>query len=631
MKTNLAWVLQALEKQSFKNSALKSSLNASLSSSLSNAPLTPLIKAKAAQHSPVCYKIVYDKLVYNNSVYKNLSSDNFPLNQVFIKGISFNSKQIEKDFIFLCLNDRAVNFSYLAYRKGVRVFLLNQKQANKFFALFSALVGNETPPVYAILVEDAGQAYGRIAQRYFKAFVGSKIAITGSVGKTSFKETLAKLLETKYQVFKSRGNYNNHLGLPFNMLSVGSRHDYYVFELGMNHAGEMAYLSSLLAPDITVITSISSAHIKHFRGLKHIALAKSEIWAGQKDSRDNFKDNLTFLAEGIKEKETLLEALESTNQLREKRGDKKIKLLWLSKKDVLVKHTIEVETKDAQTDEQAQEPHYEPQQDQCLKISYRLYDTISGGDRVAEGLEFFPENYSMALALIDVLERDEPELLIQEYASISDTLDKEMARRRDRARMMQSCKIAEAVPHRLEVVKQVVKHRPLIIDDSYNANADSLLLTLSHLIPLGLNNSLNNKIHLNIILGDILELGSEIKPIYENLARGINDITQSFSEKELHQLSFYLLGTVPLEQDSGKENTPALKIIFDELAVENKKLFSSKKSLMVELMVKLDREIKSKETAKEPSEKMSGSADFSIYYFKASRGIHLEEVVKAIS
>lgn len=118
------------------------------------------------------------------------------------------------------------------------------------------------------------QALGRHVRRVSGAKV---IAITGSAGKTTTKETIADFLSTHYEVVKNRGNLNNHLGLPLSLLELRHGADVAVMELGMNHAGEIRVLVDIAEPEVRVWTNVGDAHLGHFRSQDEIASAKAEI------------------------------------------------------------------------------------------------------------------------------------------------------------------------------------------------------------------------------------------------------------------------------------------------------------------------------------------------------------------
>jgi UDP-N-acetylmuramoyl-tripeptide--D-alanyl-D-alanine ligase len=118
------------------------------------------------------------------------------------------------------------------------------------------------------------QDLGRHVRRESGATV---VAITGSAGKTTTKETIAEFLSARHQVVKNRGNLNNHLGLPLSLLELRHGADVAVMELGMNHAGEIRRLVEIAEPQVRVWTNVGDAHLGHFRSRDEIADAKGEI------------------------------------------------------------------------------------------------------------------------------------------------------------------------------------------------------------------------------------------------------------------------------------------------------------------------------------------------------------------
>jgi UDP-N-acetylmuramoyl-tripeptide--D-alanyl-D-alanine ligase len=118
------------------------------------------------------------------------------------------------------------------------------------------------------------QAVARAIRRASGALV---VAITGSAGKTTTKEVTADLLEDRYRVFRNRGNFNNHIGLPLSLIELRHRPEVAVVELGMNHAGEIRTLVAMAEPDVRVWTNVGDAHIGHFGTRDSVAAAKAEI------------------------------------------------------------------------------------------------------------------------------------------------------------------------------------------------------------------------------------------------------------------------------------------------------------------------------------------------------------------
>ena len=105
------------------------------------------------------------------------------------------------------------------------------------------------------------------------------VGVTGSVGKTSTKDIIANVLSKKYKVLKTEGNNNNHIGLPLTILRIQDE-EIAVIEMGMNHLGEISYLTKIAKPDIAVITNIGTSHIGNLGSRENILKAKLEILEG---------------------------------------------------------------------------------------------------------------------------------------------------------------------------------------------------------------------------------------------------------------------------------------------------------------------------------------------------------------
>ena len=139
-----------------------------------------------------------------------------------------------------------------------------------------------------IQVEDTIQAIGEMASlkmRILKNTYNLKVVgVTGSVGKTSTKDIIANVLSEKYKVLKTEGNNNNHIGLPFTILRLQDE-EIAVIEMGMNHLGEISYLTKIAKPDIAVITNIGTSHIGNLGSRENILKAKLEILEGMEKKK----------------------------------------------------------------------------------------------------------------------------------------------------------------------------------------------------------------------------------------------------------------------------------------------------------------------------------------------------------
>src|SRR5712692_2815717 len=137
--------------------------------------------------------------------------------------------------------------------------------------------GKASEGVAIIRVEDTLQAYQNLAANYRKSLPLRVLAITGSNGKTSTKDFAAAVLGRRFHVTKTEANFNNHVGVPRTVLEATSQDEVAVWEIGMNHPGEVAVLAKLAAPDAAIITNIGVAHIEFMGSREAIAAEKGAL------------------------------------------------------------------------------------------------------------------------------------------------------------------------------------------------------------------------------------------------------------------------------------------------------------------------------------------------------------------
>ncbi|MEQ1836141.1 MAG: UDP-N-acetylmuramoyl-tripeptide--D-alanyl-D-alanine ligase [Candidatus Nitrotoga sp.] len=139
-------------------------------------------------------------------------------------------------------------------------------------------------PCPLLLVDDTRLALGRLAAHWRAQFSIPVIAVTGSNGKTTVKEMLASILRAATgddgAVLATLGNLNNDIGMPLTLLKLRAAHRYAVIEMGMNHTGEIEYLTRLARPDVAIVNNAGSAHLAGLGSVEAVARAKGEIFTG---------------------------------------------------------------------------------------------------------------------------------------------------------------------------------------------------------------------------------------------------------------------------------------------------------------------------------------------------------------
>lgn len=188
---------------------------------------------------------------------------------VSIDKISTDSRTLKHGEFFVAL--RGENFD-------AHNFVESVAKAGAAGAIVDSNWTGKIPENFALIrTEDTLQAYQNLAANYRKALPLKVVAITGSNGKTSTKDFTAAILGRRFRVTKTEGNFNNHVGLPRTMLEATSQDEVAVWEIGMNHPGEVAVLAKLAAPDAAIITNIGTAHIEFMGSREAIAAEKGSL------------------------------------------------------------------------------------------------------------------------------------------------------------------------------------------------------------------------------------------------------------------------------------------------------------------------------------------------------------------
>lgn len=155
-------------------------------------------------------------------------------------------------------------------------FVAAAEQAGAVAAMVTESVDTALPYV---TVDDTRMGLGRLARHWRKQFAIPVVAITGSNGKTTVKEMTAAILQECGRTCVTRGNLNNDIGVPLTLLRLRETDRYAVIEMGMNHPGEIAYLSDLAQPTIALINNAAEAHLQGLGSIERVAEAKGELFA----------------------------------------------------------------------------------------------------------------------------------------------------------------------------------------------------------------------------------------------------------------------------------------------------------------------------------------------------------------
>lgn len=157
-----------------------------------------------------------------------------------------------------------------------------------------------------ILVDDVLTALQQLANEHRRALGTKIIGVTGTNGKTTTKELIATVLQKKYNVLYTQGNFNNHIGVPKTLLRLTKEHDIAVVEMGANHPGEIKTLVNIVEPDCGIITNVGKAHLEGFGSFEGVIRTKGELYdflrskPGSEVFIDADNEHLNGIAGGLK-------------------------------------------------------------------------------------------------------------------------------------------------------------------------------------------------------------------------------------------------------------------------------------------------------------------------------------------
>ncbi|MDH5655341.1 MAG: UDP-N-acetylmuramoyl-tripeptide--D-alanyl-D-alanine ligase [Spirochaetia bacterium] len=200
------------------------------------------------------------------------------------EGVSTDTRTMDRGCLFFALSgDRFDAHNYLdeAVGRGASGIVIEKNKKESCLAFLNSI----GPEICIFEVDDVLKSLQSLASWHRRRIAAPVIAVTGSSGKTSAKEMLLTLIESSgKKAGGTTGNLNNHIGLPLTLANLDEDCDYIVLEMGMNHPGEISLLSRIARPDLSLITSVSGAHIGFFNSVEEILSAKLEITEGMDEN-----------------------------------------------------------------------------------------------------------------------------------------------------------------------------------------------------------------------------------------------------------------------------------------------------------------------------------------------------------
>ncbi len=190
-------------------------------------------------------------------------------NDVPIIQVSTDTRKIQSGDLFVALrgdNFNAHDFLSAAIDQGAQALVVE--------------AANDAIDIPQVVVADTTKALSCIGQMVRRQFTGKLAAITGSSGKTTVKEMLASILRQMGKVHATRGNLNNHIGVPLTLMELADSDEYAVIEMGASGPNEIAYLTQLGEPQVALVNNAMAAHLEGFGSLEGVASAKGEIYQG---------------------------------------------------------------------------------------------------------------------------------------------------------------------------------------------------------------------------------------------------------------------------------------------------------------------------------------------------------------
>jgi murE/murF fusion protein len=381
------------------------------------------------------------------NILKELSNSTNISSKLVIENASINSKEIKKNNVFFALRGKNKDgnlFVKEAFVKGASLAIVNNQKKSK----------------KKIVVKDTLKFLTEASSILRENLSSKIISITGSCGKTSLKELTGSSLNKISQTTYSRKSFNNKYGVPLSLFNLKKNDEFGVFEIGMDKKGEIDHLSKIIKPDVGVITNISYAHIKNFKNINQIALAKSEIIKNIKD--DGY---------------LVLNKDDKFYNFHKKIGLKRnLKILSFSLKNKSATTNLDSILKE--------------------KSKYKICININKTKKYFYSNSFFENDLKNILATITI---------ISIFKDIH-KLDKNT---------FYDHKITVG---RGDIMKvKLYKKNLYLVDESYNSNPLSLKSALKNFDMIKVDNSQKH-----LVLGDMLELGKYSKKLHIEIGKSIN-------------------------------------------------------------------------------------------------------------
>lgn len=191
--------------------------------------------------------------------------------------VSIDSRNIKKNSIFFAIKGEQFDghdFVLNAVKAGAETIVIENERLKDFDSVDKTIV----------TVENTTHAFGELAAIWRKKLSAKVIALTGSNGKTSTKDMLSCLLESKYKVKSTAANNNNHIGVPLTIFSANENDEVLVLELGTNHFGEIDYTAKIAQPDIALITNIGDSHLEFLKNIEGVLEEKEALFKHTKEN-----------------------------------------------------------------------------------------------------------------------------------------------------------------------------------------------------------------------------------------------------------------------------------------------------------------------------------------------------------